>query len=157
MRRLIASLMGLFLLLPMVGCSQGEEETGLLLYYPVADTALYGDAMGSQSSGLEGEVDILQLMDALLSGPTDTELQNPFPAGTQILWAGWQSDGVLVINLTEEYGGLMGIDLTLADYSIVTTLCQLDYVTQVQIWAANQENPFRDHQTLSMDDILQES
>ncbi len=156
MRRRMQVLTALWLLLLLtVGCAQ-EESVSQQLFYPVDDAVLYGDTMGSQDyeseTGEDG--DIIQLMTALLSGPTESGLKNPFPAGTTILWAGWRTDGTLVVNLSEEYSGLMGIDLTLADYSIVSTLCQLESVTQVEIWAANQENPFRNHQILSMDDIL---
>ncbi len=143
------------LLLLATGCGQQQSEEKIQLYFAASDETYYGEAivgedfMGDTADG----VDIIALMTTLLDGPTGILLKNPFPAGTEILWAGWRTDGVLVVNLSEEYSGLMGIDLTLADYCIVKTLCQIEGVTEVEILAANQTIPLRNHQILSVSDL----
>ena len=62
-----------------------------------------------------GELTVEDLLDALLDGPPpDSGLRSPFPAGTRLL--GWQldQDGLLWVDLSESYGSLTGIGLTLA-------------------------------------------
>ncbi len=155
MRRYIVPLMGVALLLMVVmGCAQEDESQQLQLYYTVSDTSIYGEAIQSEPCIPEAEGDVLLLMNALLEGPSDQNLTSPFPVGTKMLWAGWLSDGTLVINLSEEYSGLVGMELTLADYCITYTLCQMERVDQVEILVVNQGNPFRNNLTLSPDDIL---
>ena len=76
-----------------------------------------------------GELTVEDLLDALLDGPPlDSGLRSPFPAGTRLL--GWQldQDGLLWVDLSESYGSLTGIGLTLADYCLTFTLCQLEEV-----------------------------
>ncbi len=155
MRRSRLILSACLLAMMVVGCGQQEAVEGVQLYYTVSSDQLYGEAIQGESYEVDSQaVDIIALMERLLSGPQDTTLINPFPDGTEILWAGWLPSGVLVLNLSEEYGGLTGMNLTLADYCIVRTLCQLEGVSQVEILVENQENQFRNHQVLTLEDIL---
>lgn len=156
MRRGVLIFIAILLMLSLAGCSQQEKTAeGLQLYYTASSDSLYGEAIQGESYEVDSQaVDIVALMERLLSGPQDVSLTNPFPSGTSILWAGWLPDGVLVLNLSEEYSGLTGVNLTLADYCIVHTLCQLEGVSKVEILVANQENQFRNHQILTLDDIL---
>ncbi len=155
-RQIVLLLTCLVMLSVVVGCAQQKPEPeGLQLYYTVSNEVVYGEAMAGEPYAVVGdEVDVIHLLTTLFRGPTDPTLTNPFPTGTRILWAGWREDGVLVLNLSEEYSGLMGIDLSLADYCIVRTLCQMEEVERVEILSANQENQFRHHQILSLEDIL---
>ena len=71
-------------------------------------------------------------MAALLSGPQSAELRSPFPSGVRL--RSWRlEEGVLRLDLSEAYGGLSGVDLTIADYCIVLTLCQVEGVEAVDI------------------------
>ncbi len=156
MRPVILIFIAVLMALSTAGCGQQEKTAeGLQLYYTVSSDSLYGEAIQGETYEVDSQaVDIVALMERLFTGPQDASLTNPFPAGTDILWAGWLPDGVLVLNLSEEYSGLTGVNLTLADYCIVRTLCQLEGVSQVEILVANQENQFRNHQILTLDDIL---
>ena len=90
-------------------------------------------------------------MEALLSGPTEEELNSllaecPCRLGLE--------EGVLVLNLSEQYGGLTDISLTVADYCIVLTMGQLDGVEAVEINVAGQPVSYRNHQILTREEAV---
>ena len=73
-----------------------------------------------------------ELFSALMNGPTQKGLVSPFPQGVTLV--SWElSDGLLTLNLSEQYGGLADVSLTLADYCLVLTMSQLAGVESVQI------------------------
>lgn len=81
-----------------------------------------------------------ELVDALFSGPTQGGLTSPFPEGLSL--QGWSlEDGLLTLSLSEQYGGLADVSLTLADYCLVLTLSQVDGVDAVQIQSARTHLP----------------
>ena len=133
-------LLGLLLLLG--SCSTAAEKGGYQLYF---------------ASGLEDGSAILseprELMEALLSGPTEEELNSPFPSGVSLRSWGLE-EGVLVLNLSEQYGGLTDISLTVADYCIVLTMSQLDGVEAVEINVAGQPVSYRNHQILTREEAV---
>lgn len=103
----------------------------------------------------EGEDGVAGLMELLLAGPESPELKSPFPGNTQL--KGWSIEGDQVtLDLSEAYGGLSEVDLSLADGCIVLTLCQLPEVRQVYLTVEGRPRPFRD-QVLSADDFLLET
>ena len=55
----------------------------------------------------------------------------------------------MTVDLSSRYASLSGIDLTLADYSIVQTLSQVEGVEAVTITAEGEPLPYRDHQRLT--------
>ena len=72
------------------------------------------------------------LMAALLARPEEPGLSSPFPAGVRLL--SWSlEEGQLRLDLSEQYGNLSGVDLTLADLCITLTFCQLEEVESVYI------------------------
>ncbi len=145
----------ILLLLFLTACSKTPDTTPYQLYFLAGSDVIYGQAIQGEDYTLtEGDyLTVTNLLSALFDGPSDETLESPFPTGTQLIWATWRSDGVLRINLTEEYGGLTGIALTQADYCIVKTLCQIEGVTAVEILSASQENQFRNHSVLSLADL----
>ncbi len=153
MRRVLPLLLALLLL---TACGQKDTEPSpYQLYFTVGNDVLYGDSIASEDYVWEDDyLNVSDMLADLLDGPDDPTLTNPFPSGTKLIWATWRSDGVLTLNLTEEYGGLTGIALTQADYCIVRTVCQIEGVTGVEILSANQENPFRNHSILTLEDVL---
>ena len=68
-----------------------------------------------------------ELIGALLAGPSSESLSSPFPPGLSLRTCRLE-DGLLSIDFSEQYGGLSAVSLTLADYALVLTLCQLDGV-----------------------------
>lgn len=149
-KRLFALVCALVLLL--ASCAAPESEDGWKLYFPVA-SYLDGPALASQPLGMEEIPGTEDLIRRLLAGPDDDALYNPFPRGVSLrFW--YQENRILHINLSEQYGGLSGMALTLADYSIALTLCQLPGIDGVSITVENDPMPFRYRQTLSPDDVL---
>ena len=63
-------------------------------------------------------------------------------------------EGVLALNLSEQYGGLTDISLTVADYCIVLTMSQLDGVEAVEINVAGQPVSYRNHQILTREEAV---
>lgn len=141
-----------------VGCTVSPVETGepaegeYEVWFPLSEEARQEENWGSADSGTlerefrplpEGEKVVEGLMDLLLSGPEEPDLRSPFPVGTYL--RGWSlEDGRLTLDLSETYGGLAGVDLTLADGCIVLTLSQLEEVEEVYIMVEGRHRPFRD-------------
>lgn len=113
------------------------------------------DGSAILSEPYQGEADPgpRELMEALLSGPTEEELNSPFPSGVSLRSWGLE-EGVLVLNLSEQYGGLTDISLTVADYCIVLTMSQLDGVEAVEINVAGQPVSYRNHQILTREEAV---
>ena len=132
MKRLMILMLVLALL--CAGCGErghGEVETE---EYPVCfvtreETAEGGDGGIASKSVVDWEYHALPpgqraldgLIRTLLAGPEGEGLASPFPRGTSL--RGWrQENGVVTLDLSEAYGGLSGVELTLADACIVLTL-----------------------------------
>ena len=152
MKKFVILLLTLLLLLP--SCSSNSHTDGdYLLYFPNS-SYLETAAIGTQSIDLPDEVPAEEaLIAALLSGPTGETLVSPFPQNVT-LRSWYVRENVLHINLSEQYGGLSGIALTLADCSIALTLCQLEHISGVSITVENDPIPFRYRQILTPQDIL---
>ncbi|MGM9593399.1 MAG: GerMN domain-containing protein [Candidatus Onthomonas sp.] len=154
MRRLTALLLALCLLL-LSGCGQPEAAQGLLLYYAArSDT-------GGQSAALQGEIwpdapdqpDPGQLVNRLLQPPQEPQLEQVFPEELRLL--SWSvSEGLLTLDFSEEYSELSGIALTLANYSLVLTLTQLETVDRVTVTVDGKSLPEGSGQNLSQSDLL---
>lgn len=152
MKRCLSALM-LLLFLLLSACRTDERTGDCLLYFPNA-SYLEGSAMGTEPISLsEGSVPVETLIAALLDGPSSADLTSPFPTGVTL--HSWRlNDGVLRINLSEQYSALSGIQLTLANASFVLTLCQLDEVEGVSITVPNDPFPDRYQQILTVQDLL---
>ena len=146
---LCVCLLGLLLLLG--SCSTAAEKGGYQLYF--ASGLEDGSAILSEPYQGEADPGPRELMEALLSGPTEEELNSPFPSGVSLRSWGLE-EGVLVLNLSEQYGGLTDISLTVADYCIVLTMSQLDGVEAVEINVAGQPVSYRNHQILTREEAV---
>ncbi len=154
MKRLFSLLTAAALLLSLVSaCSFGvpEEREPLRLWF-VSDSADKTLSLGTEI--YTGEESIPALLAALLAGPAmDRELRSPIPEGTRVL--AWRLDGDLAwVDLSGEYGRLTGLDLTLADYSIVLALTQLDQIRRVRITVEGKDHRYRSKQVLSREDVV---
>ena len=136
MRR-AGAVLALALLLLCAACGRTERTEGAYsLYFVASDQRGYGPALAAEPYVGDGEPDPSKLLAALLAGPSDEGLSSPFPKGTALRsWSRGPEEGVLRVYLTEQYSGLADIALTLANYSIVLTLTQLDGVDAVEIIA----------------------
>lgn len=136
MKRWILPIITLFLLLS--GCGKEPESSidGFDLYYPRAGGSFGIDqsVLGTESIELASSETYLEdVVDKLLSGPSDAEnLYSPFAAGTELIeWNIIQE--TVTIKMSSHYGELQGIEMTLANASIVFTLEQFSNVSSVII------------------------
>ena len=144
----------LALTLLLTGCSAPSGDSGVQLYFRAdPQQTTHGPAIAAQPYTGQGQPDVESLFAALMSGPTEDDLVSPFPRGVTLL--DWElSDGLLTLNLSEQYGGLTDVSLTLADYCIVLTMSQLDGVESVQIQSAGYQGQARDHTVLQAQEAL---
>ena len=162
MRKRILSLLCALLLL-LTGCVRGgEEESGAYEVYFAAplpdsgtDSPVQGPAVQWETRRLPQDADVLSaLVECLLSGPVSDGLHSPFPDGVYQVSAPTLTDGVCEVDLSERYGGLSGVDLTIADYCIALTLCQVKGVEAVSILVEGEPISYRDHQFLRESDAV---
>ena len=67
----------------------------------------------------------------------------------------WElSDGLLTLNLSEQYGGLADVSLALADYCLVLTMSQIAGVDSVQIQSDGHTYHSRSHQTMTSQEAV---
>ena len=147
MRRFFA--LALILLLALSACGGSQKRGGYQLYFRVdPETAAHGAAIASQNYPGKGTPGVEELFSALMRGPTQKGLVSPCPQGVILIH--WElSDGLLTLNLSEQYGGLADVSLTLADYCLVLTMSQVDGVDSVQIQSDGHTYHSRSHQTMT--------
>ena len=134
------------------GNSAPVEEGRYMVYYSAMGDEEAGAAVGCAARTVSGPL-IPGLMSALLTGAGEQGLSSPFPGGVRLL--SWSlEEGRLHLDLSEQYGGLTGIDLTLADCCTVLTFCALDEVDAVYITVEGREVPYRRTQVLTAQDVL---
>jgi len=158
-KRWITWLLLLTLMLPLwggCGTAAKPDEAEYHLYFLVNDGSGSGPALDTEPYTGLGEADPESLMRALLAGPAGEGLRTPFPRG--VTFQGWNWDpeepGNLQITLSDQYSGLTDIGLTLADYSIVLTLSQLEGVESVEILSQGYATGYRSHQILTAEEAL---
>lgn len=128
------------------------QRTGLL-WFAVKESE---DHITPAALGCEdyyGALDAGALLDALMDGPRDPLLESPFQ-GVHVLSWELDQEGTMTVDLSEEYGGLSGVDLTLADYCITLTLSQLPGVEQVRTLVDGEELPYRSKQVFNAEDVI---
>jgi spore germination protein GerM len=148
--------LALALLLLCAACGKKEQTEGAYdLYFVSAAQHGYGSALATEPYTGDGEPDPSKLLTALLAGPSDEGLASPFPQGTALRsWSRGPEEGRLRVYLTEQYSGLADIALTLADYSIVLTLTQLDGVDEVEIISDGHTANYRSHSLLRAEEAV---
>lgn len=145
----------LLLLLPACGGREPQqEEAGFRIWFAADDAQTgygHGPALDSEPYTGEGEPGPEELLSALLAGPTQEGLRSPFPRGVTLRQWSWDKErpGVLLVGLSEQYGALADVSLTLADYCIVLTVSQVEGTQTVEITAGGRSVSYRSHQTLS--------
>ena len=135
---------------PAVEPNQGDYT----LYFVSAENRTDGAALATEGRDLapDGE-EVEGLLALLLSGPESASLRSPFPAGTALRGVSIE-EGTAHVDLSEAYGGLSGVDLTLADGCVVLTLCQLEEVEAVYLTVEGRPRPFRDRVYTPADFLL---
>lgn len=152
MRRVFVLL--LVLLLTLSGCKTSSKNGGYQLYFRVdPETSTHGAAIAGQNYPGREEPGVEELFAALIAGPTQNGLVSPFPQGVTLI--SWElSDGLLTLNLSEQYGGLADVSLALADYCLVLTMSQIAGVDSVQIQSDGHTYHSRSHQTMTSQEAV---
>ena len=145
-------------LLTLAGCGMGKDQGGdagnQYEIYFVAEDDESGAAVGAEFWRPEGEKLVIQeLLDRLLAGPETMELTSPFPKGLEV--RSWElNDGKLDLDFSEAYEGLSGIDLTLANYCLTLTLCQVEGVDSIHVTIEGEQNPLATGENLRPEDVI---
>ncbi len=152
MKRMIAILLSISMILPLLGCTQEEEiQKPVTFYYRRADIA-YGGSDGvvatEQRESLGHEDDIPYLMSMYLAGPQSYKLLQTFPPDLFIVSIHYVDDFAKIV-FSFHLSELSGIDLTVACACITMTMIELTGVESVQISAASAL--LDDYQTITMD------
>ena len=158
MKKTLIRLLSAALLLALAaGCAGAprEEAEGLRLWFPV-NSSLDDLSAALGSCPYQGEErSIPALLAALAAGPPveEQELAAVLPAGARVI--SWSLENRVVnVELSAAYAGLVGVELTLADYCITLTLAQLPGVDGVRITASGGGQSYRDRQALYPEDVL---
>lgn len=155
--------LALAVLLSGCGARSGPGEGQVALYWPAGQNGADGAALDceyrtltpaqGEGTGDDPDTAISLLLSALEAGPQSPDWTAPLPTGTR--FRSWELDGegVLHLDLSEHYGGLSGMELSLADACITLTFCQLPQVEAVALTVEGRPRPFRE-QVLSPEDLL---
>lgn len=149
MRRGILLALACLTLLAAAGCVRAAREGPAYSVYYLSEEVDRDLALVAEERRLpEGTDPVEGLLAALLEGPESEELISPLPTGVTL--RGWKlEEGVLTVDFSARYAVLSGVALTLADYSVAATLCQLEGVEAVEITADGDYLTYRDHQRLT--------
>lgn len=153
-----ALLLALLTLTLLAGCGQQTgEESGYLVYYrnqAAVDSAGAAEALVAERHTLDPSADPVEgLLELVMAQPRGENLTSALPEGVSL--RSWTlNNGLLTVDFSSTYGTLSGIDLTLADYSVVLTLTQLEEVETVMITVGGEMLSYRDHQRMTAEDIV---
>lgn len=138
-------------LLTLAGCGGNAKGTEYAVYY-CNQAAGEEAALVAEKRVLPPDTEPVEgLLNLLLSPPQSENLTMAIPSGVTLRkWTLY--NGLLTVDFSSGYGVLSGIDLTLADYSVVLTLTQLEGVEAVMITAEGEMLSFRDHQRLTAEE-----
>lgn len=148
----IAGTLGILLALCLLGgCLSAQQGTACQVYFWNQELGQGPVLQGETRMLPEGEDPVAFLLACLLEGPQEEGLSRTIPNGVTL--KNWKlENGVLSVDFSSWYGSLSGIALTLADYSVVLTLTQLEDVEAVEITAGGEQLLYRDHQRLTAKD-----
>lgn len=145
------------LLVLLCACASQEPEAqeGVAIYFAMNDPQPGGQAVGCEHHTLSNTAEpVEELLTLLFSGPAEgSALVSPFPNGVTVLsWR--QEEGRLTVDLSEQYGDLSGIDLTIANSCLTLTLCQLEVMASVSVTVEGNTLFYQTTQQLSPSDLL---
>ena len=101
-----------------------------------------------------GEDPVEGLVKRLLAGPKTAGLASPLLSGVRLRSVRLEQDGQLYLDLSEQYNGLPGVYLTVANACFVLTLTQVEGVETVYITVEGTALPYQAIQALRADDFL---
>ena len=151
MKRMTSALLLMLLLLTACAAPSPQQSSPYQLYF--LSSLDHGPAILTQPYTDSDHPTPEQLIQSLLSGPREDGLLHPFPQGVTLRRL-TRNDDHITVDFSEQYGGLSDISLTLADYCVVLTLCQLEGVDSVEITVSGKPLSYRSHQILTREETL---
>ena len=130
-----------------------QPQGAYRVYYAVTGEQSTVQAVDWEYRVPSGEDTAAELAELVLSQPETTGLASPAPSGTRLLSC-QQEEGQLRLDLSEQYGGLSGVELTVANACLTLTLCQLEGVEEVYVTVEGEPLPYQTLRTMGVDDVL---
>ena len=150
-RRLLGIAAVLLFLCACAAPVPSRSNTPYQLYF--TSTLDHGPSIVSQPYDADESPTPEELIQALLSGPSQEGLRSPFPQGLTLRRC-TRDETHLTVDFSEQYSGLTDISLTLADYCVVLTVCQLEGIDSVEITVSGRPLNYRSHQILTQEEAL---
>ena len=157
MRRKIALVLILALVLSLLGCSEKEDIEVPASFYYCASTVAYDSPNGVIASEVRETKsvceDLTALLNLYLQGPLNADYRNPFPEGTVIEAMEWENSA-LILTVSAQFSQLTGLELTLASACLAKTA--LSQTGQRTVRIQCESNPLDGNPsiTLSADSLL---
>ncbi|MBE6944556.1 MAG: hypothetical protein E7459_00520 [Ruminococcaceae bacterium] len=136
--------------------AESDMEAPIRFYYKVTDEGYgtVGRAIDFELYDAEGhEDDFDRILDAYFLGPQQEGLVAPFPKATNLRVA-WLDGETMHIDLSDSFGALSGIDLTLACSCITMTCLQFPGVETVTIRSLGKLLDGKDTITMRADSLI---
>lgn len=161
MKRCLTLLLTALLLLNVTACVKkdaeptAQYECGLWFAVNHGSDRRGSSAVVCEERAWETVPTARQLLQALLRGPHSDDLHAPFPAGVSVRSVEiLEESQTVLVDFSQQYGKLSGFNLTIADYCVALTLCQLPGVENVRITVEGKALAERNRQRLHTGDVL---
>ena len=134
-----------------------REESGYLVYYrnqAAVDSAGAAEALVAERHTLDPSADPVEgLLELVMAQPRGKTSPPPCRRGVSL--RSWTlNNGLLTVDFSSTYGTLSGIDLTLADYSVVLTPHPAGGGGDGDDHRRGEMLSYRDHQRMTAEDIV---
>lgn len=124
------------LMLLLSACAQNSTMESFIFFYKSGEVTFGEDGLVGRETVQDISSDLSTVAARYFRGPQSEGLVSPFPKGTSLVRF-WQEEDVLFMQLSEEFAGLSGADLSLAITCISMTFSQLDDVSSVEVSVEN--------------------
>lgn len=134
MKKFIAILLAVFILLLLPACQAEDESRAAHYFYYLRADILYGaeDAVISAETLEPDSASANDLLNRYILGPSSEHLVSPFPEGTRIKSIKQSGDSLLVY-LSSDFLALSGLEHTLACACLAKTCFSLYNITEITI------------------------
>lgn len=162
MKRIVAAVLLLLLLPVLCACAPDKEIVSPVSFHYLRTPQPNGEIHhGSADSVITAEIresadhakDYSYLLDIYLLGPLDANCRTPYPVGT-FLEEFTLENGIAHITLSDNFGSLTGIDLTLACGCLTLTVMDLTGADTVIIRAEGTMLDGRESVTMDRSSII---
>lgn len=157
MKRWITIILLITFLFSATGCGRKTSlpKQPVTFYYPAADFTYNGktEVIHSEVRDCSGYRDnMVDLLNIYLQGPVSETLRSPFPRQVTVSRYSTTAN-TAIVELSSDFAGLSGIDLTLACACIASTLFDFTQLTRVQISATDAQLDGQDSILLEPNDL----